>query len=143
MIQDEERGMRMRKSMIIVLGLVLIIVLSSCGSKDNSYNDGKYTAQGDKWEYGYEEADVTIVNSKIKGINLKRLDSKGEEVDYEKWTGKKINGQVWPNLKQYRVDLADKMIEKQSYEVDSISGATISCDNWKTAVERALKKAGE
>lgn len=130
----------MKKGISIILGLVLIISLSACSS-EKSYKDGKYTAQGDKWDYGYEEAYVTVKDNEIKEIILKRLDNKGEEVDYEKWTGKNIDGKIWPNLKQYRVDLANKMIEKQSYEVDSISGATITCDNWKLAVKRALKDA--
>ncbi|WP_423241293.1 FMN-binding protein [Petroclostridium xylanilyticum] len=32
------------------------------------------------------------------------------------------------------------MLQKQTYEVDSVTGATISSINWKLAVKRALEK---
>ncbi|WP_127837434.1 FMN-binding protein [Clostridium prolinivorans] len=108
----------------------------------DKYKDGTYEGIGDKWEHGQESAIVTIENGKIVKVDLKRLDTNGKEVNYEQWTGQKdASGKVYPNLKQYRIDLANKIIEKQSPDVDVISGATISSKNWKTAVERALDKA--
>jgi len=105
------------------------------------YKEGTYTGTGDKWQYGNEDATVVISDGKIKSINLRRLDLSGNEVNYDNYAGQEVDGKVYPNLKQYRLDLADKMIEKQTYDVDSISGATVSCENWKLAVKRALEKA--
>ncbi|WP_099188893.1 FMN-binding protein [Tepidibacter mesophilus] len=127
----------------VVLGLSLMF-FAGCAKEANleiTYKNGVYKASGDKWEYGSEEAVVTIENHKIKNINLKRLDQNGDEVDYNMWTGQNVDGKVFPNLKKYRISMKDEMIEKQTYEVDSISGATVTTENWKIAVERALEKA--
>jgi major membrane immunogen (membrane-anchored lipoprotein) len=107
----------------------------------NSYKNGIYTEEGDKWKYGNENATVIINNGKVTGVTLRKLDKIGKEVDYEKWVGKKINGSINPNLNKYRIDIAQKMLEEQTYDVESISGATISSENWKRAVHRALDKA--
>ncbi|NSW90715.1 MAG: FMN-binding protein [Firmicutes bacterium] len=133
---------------------VLIIILTSCtainqmpnegqktGEEEVRYKDGTFVGVGDKWQYGNEDATVVINDGKIRSINLRRLDTEGNEVDYDNWTGKEINGKLYPNLKKFRKDLADAMIEKQTYEVDAISGATVSSENWKLAVKRALEKA--
>ncbi|MEG6614754.1 FMN-binding protein [Pseudoclostridium thermosuccinogenes] len=106
-----------------------------------TYKDGTYEGKGDAWEHGSEDATVEIANGRITSIVLRRLDDKGNEVDYEKWTGQEVDGRVYPNLKEYRVEMANRMIEKQTYDVDTISGATVSTKNWKVAVQRALEKA--
>ena len=144
----------MKKLIYILLTLSLLIPLGACTQKTPpkedvkkeasaiKYKDGSYTAQGDKWQNGQEEAVVEIKDSKITSIILKRLDTSGKEVDYEKWQGQKDeSGKVYPNLKQYRMDMSNKMLEKQSPDVDTISGATTSTKNWKIAVQRALDKA--
>ncbi|MEJ8554754.1 FMN-binding protein [Tepidibacter sp. Z1-5] len=128
---------------IIALGLSMMI-FTGCAKESNletTYKDGVYETYADKWEYGSEKAIVTIENNKIKNIELKRLDTNGNEVDYDMWTGKEVDGKVFPNLKEYRISMKDEMIAKQTYDVDSISGATVTTDNWKIAVQRALKKA--
>ncbi len=108
-----------------------------------TYKDGTYDAQGEIREHGSESATVVIENGKIKDIILRRLDTEGNEVDYEQWTGEEVDGKTYPNLKQYRIDLANEMVKEQTYKVDSISGATESSVNWKLAVQRALEKAAQ
>lgn len=110
-------------------------------TEDGKYKDGVYKGVGDPWEYGSEDSNVVIKDGKITDITLRRLDAEGNEVNYEEWAGQEKDGKTYPNLKQYRVDLAKEMVETQTYEVDSISGATVSSDNWKMAVKRALEKA--
>jgi len=105
------------------------------------YQDGTYTEKGDAWEHGNEEAMVVISDGKIKEVTLRRLDKEGKEVDYEQWTGKEINGKVYPDLKKAREDMANAIVDKQTYDVDSISGATVSSENWKLATKRALEEA--
>lgn len=128
---------------VVALGLSMIF-FTGCAKEDNvqtTYKNGVYEAIGDKWEYGNEKAVVTIEGDKITNIDLKRLDKNGNEVDYNMWTGQEIDGKVFPNLKEYRITMKDEMIEKQTYEVDSIAGATVTTDNWKIAVQRALEDA--
>lgn len=86
---------------------------------------------------------MLIQDGKIESIALRRLTTDGDEVDYEEWTGVEVDGRLRPNLKQYREDVAQAMIEKQNYEVDGIAGATVTVNNWKLAVRRALEEAQE
>jgi len=144
-----------KKNVTVILLIFLLFLIAACGAatensedlssgskegndNDQPYEDGTYTAKGDPWEYGSEDATITIVSGKIDNIILRRLDNGGKEVDYDNWTGQEIDGKTYPNLKEYRKTIADRMIEEQTFDVDSISGATISSDNWKEAVKRAL-----
>lgn len=103
--------------------------------------DGTYEGKSDPWDYGQESATVTIKDGKITDIVLKRLTKDGAEVNYDEWTGTEVDGKVRPNLKQFKEDMAKKMIEAQSYDVDTIATATVTTGNWKVAVQRALEKA--
>lgn len=111
---------------------------SSATSGAVSYKDGTYDVKHKSLNPGYEEAVVTIKDGKIQNIELKRLDQNQKEIDYNKWDG---TNDGYPNLKKYRVDLAKAMLDKQSTNVESISGATKSSVGWKTAVDQALAKA--
>lgn len=113
------------------------IITSNAGSQA-AYKDGTYDVKQKSTKPGYEEAVVIIKGGKIDNIELKRLDQNQKEINYNDWDGTK-NG--YPNLKKYRVDLAQAMLAKQSPDVDAISGATASSDGWKAAVTSALAKA--
>ncbi|MDF2532290.1 MAG: hypothetical protein K0Q65_1871 [Clostridia bacterium] len=158
----------MKKALLFVLTLMLIFSFSACanqpeapdtttpdtttpdtttpdttapGTDKGALKDGTYEGKGDKWQYGDESATVVVSEGKMAQITLKRLTTEGQEVNYEEWTGAEFEGQVRPNLKQFREDLAKAMIAKQSTAVDDIAGATVSSKNWKLAVDRALEQA--
>lgn len=158
----------MKKHISIILVIILVFSLSACRTITQtppgttrgtatapgtqpattpgttgvvSYKDGTYDGAGDPWQYGKENATVIINNGKISTITLRRLDTNGVEVNYNDWTGKEVNGQKRPNLKEYREDMAKKMVQAQTYNVDTISGATETTRNWKVSVQRALDKA--
>lgn len=131
----------MKKVIGIILLTVVITALAACSPQEASnsngaYKDGTYKAEGDKWDFGYEDATVVIKNSKIEEITLQRIDTEGNEVDYKAYH--EMGG---PDLSKTRNELSESMLKKQTFEVDSLSGATISSENWKIAVERALEKA--
>lgn len=131
------------KKVTLLVALVSIVLLSlfslqGCMTNQGTYKDGVYDEKLKSSNPGYEEAVVTIKGGKIDSIELIRLDDNQVEVNYDDWDGTK-NG--FPNLKKYRVDLANAMIAKQSSDVDSISGATASSNGWKAAVNAALAKA--
>lgn len=133
-----------RYSKIILAVLVitsLTVFLTACGSKGATdgatYKDGTYTGEGEKREFGYEVAEVTIKDGKISDVVLKRMNPDGTEVNYDEWTGEDDK----PNLKQFREDVAKEMIEKQSYEVDAIATATQTSEGWKEAAKNALEQA--
>lgn len=136
---------------ICTIFLIMILSFTSCVSVPNNQiqniengkilKDGTYTEEGDIWKYGNENATVVISQGKIISINLRKLNKDGKEEEYEKYSLKNIYGN--PNLKKFRIDLAQNMLKKQTYDVDSISGATISSENWKRAVQKALIKASK
>lgn len=123
---------------LVSIGLFSLLSLQGCMTSQGNYKDGVYDEKAKSTNPGYEEAIVTIKGGKIDSIELKRLDDNQVEVNYDDWDGTKDG---FPNLKQYRVDLANAMITKQSADVDSISGATASSNGWKAAVNAALAKA--
>lgn len=143
----------MKKTLGIILSSALVLSLAGCGSKTVdtaksapaasgsavTYKDGTYDTKVKSKKPGYEEAVVTIKSGKIENVELKRLDDKSQEVSYDFFDGTKDA----PNLKKYRVDLAKAMVEKQSFNVDSITGATMSSDGWKQAVSEDLTKASK
>ena len=129
----------MKKIWVAALVIAVLFTMTACAAK---YKDGTYTGEGAKRQYGYENAIVTIKGGKIDSVVLKRLDTTGKEVDYTDWSGKPgVDGTTKPNLKQFKIDMAKSMVEKQSSDVDTISSATDSSKGWKVAVENALKKA--
>ncbi len=133
-----KKGTKLFLTFILIMSLALTLV--ACGSSDNgevTYKDGTYYGEGEHWEHGYEAAEVTIEGGKITKIVLKRMTTDGQEVNYDEWTGE--DGR--PNLKQFREDMAKEMIEKQTYDVDTIATATKTSEGWKQAVKNALDKA--
>jgi len=150
----------MKKTKLFALSLIFLITLSGCGTKNATpnknitnntnkssksntgkaikYKDGVYDIKHKSTKPGYEEAVVTIKDGKIQNIELKRLDDKQKEINYNDWDGTKND---YPNLKQYRLDLAKEMLKKRSPDVNVITGATQSSNGWKAAVSAALAKA--
>ncbi|EGD49154.1 FMN-binding domain protein [Ruminiclostridium papyrosolvens DSM 2782] len=114
----------------------------SKSAQAGSYKDGTYSAKGDAWENGQEEAMVTVKNGKISDVSLKRLTKDGKaEVDYSLFDGKVHNGKQYPNLKEFKETMAKNMVQKQSAQVDTIASATTTTKNWTIAAQRALDKA--
>jgi uncharacterized protein with FMN-binding domain len=148
----------MKKIQFIILSSALVFALAGCGAKSQStssdaasasttatttgsvvvYKDGIYDSKTKNKKNGYDEAIVTIKEGKIQDIELKRLDDKSQEVNYDFFDGAQA-----PNLKKYRQDLSKAMLEKQSPNVDAISGATLSSTGWKQSAADALAKASK
>jgi uncharacterized protein with FMN-binding domain len=126
---------------ILTIAVVLLLAVSLMACSGGKYKAGTYTGEGIHREHGYETADVTVDANKITNIVLHRVNADGTEVNYDEWTGEPVNGKTLPNLKQYRTELAQAMLQQQSTDVNAISGATDSSNGWKQAVQAALDKA--
>ena len=92
------------------------------GSAVTAYEDGTYTGEADGFG-GTIRVEVKIEKSKITEINV---------VSAEKEDGAYLS---------MAKDIIPKIIESQSADVDTISGATFSSTGIKTASEQALEKA--
>jgi len=148
----------MKKLTMLILALLLVVSLVACSSdsqptdsqKEVTYNDGEYTAQGPMGQNGYEDAIVVIKDGKIAEVTLRRLDAEGNEVDYERFVGKEIEGKLYPNLKEYRFTMADEMVEKlkqgnKTYDVltmQAVQGNLVDIEMFADAMKKYYKDTG-
>lgn len=82
------------------------------------YKDGIYEGQ-----HSFIKVSVSIMGGKITGIEILKHGGGGEK------------------YAQMLTPLLGQIIESQSVEIDAVSGATVSSENLKQAVNDALEKA--
>lgn len=121
----------MRKSLIrtVLLIAAVLILFSACSSKQvyniaeaGSWQDGTYTEKT-KGRNGSYTVVLTIENGFITAIEA------DESRETPERGGRAISIMI------------PKMIEKQSYDVDIVSGATITSESLEKAVAEILEKA--
>lgn len=140
-------------SLLAVISSVIIVLSFSACSSDNrtaEYNDGTYTGRSSDFEEdesgngaGYGEVSVKIENNKITDCTFKMYELDGTLKDESYGADLSRENRL---KAQKAVQSADKyasaLIGKSSADdIDAISGATISCNEFKEAVNDALKKA--
>lgn len=147
----------MKNGLRILAGLLLLPVLAGCGS-GGSYKNGTYTAESSLYESldeeeeggeGYGVVTITIENQMITACDFTTYmpDGTEKDEDYGKQNGE-IANQDYYNKAQRAVkgsqEYARQLVEKGSLsEVDAVSGATISYEEFQEAVTLALKQAKE
>lgn len=137
------------------LGILGALLLTGCGA---NYADGTYTAQssvyeglqdedGDEGGDGYGVATITVKDNVIVGCEFTTYMTDGtvKDAEYGKKDGE-IANQDYYNKAQRAVQASQNYAEQlaakgELKEVDAISGATISYDEFKEAVRLALKQA--
>ncbi len=97
---------------------------SDDASDGAGYKDGTYTGEADGFG-GTIQVEVKVEKSKITEVNV---------VSAEKEDGAYLS---------MAKDIIPKIIEEQSADVDTISGATFSSTGIKNATQQALEKAVE
>ena len=96
-------------------------------TQNTKYKDGVYTGSSENAFYGTIQVEATINKNKITDVKfLQYPHDNGESVD--------VNSQAMPLLKQ-------EAIQKQSANVDSISGATQTSIAFNQSLTTALTKA--
>ena len=147
----------MKHNRILALLLVLVLavtVLAGCGGAD-SYKDGTYTGKSTVFEGeegegdGYGVVTLTIEGGAITACDFKTYEPDGtlKDEDYGKQNGE-IANQDYYNKAQKALaganEYAKILVEVGDYHaIDSISGATISYDQFMEAVDDALYQAKE
>ncbi len=138
-------------SLVLTAALLACVFVTSCaGKKPASYKDGTYTGRSSDFNAdesgngaGYGEVEITVKDNKIVGCTFKmyELDGKLKDENY----GSDLSAEN--RLKaQKAVQSAERyaalLVAKGSVEdVDAISGATISYNEFTEAVKNALAKA--
>ncbi len=126
--------MKKTNSIIAVLGCLLL--LGGCGTSDTeqaktyriaeagTWIDGTYTETA-KGKNGKFEVTVVIEDGNIVGISV------GDNEETPEKGGVAI------------AQLPEEIVAAQSYDVDAVTGATVTSDGIKDAVAKCLEKASE
>lgn len=120
-------------------------VLVGCGKSSKGMQDGTFNAEFDKFDdHGWKgQVSITVADGKITDAKFDYVNEEGalksEDAEYQA-TMSSISG-VGPAefTKQY----SEAIVEKQSAEVDVVTGATNSQADCKQLVEAALEYANE
>lgn len=136
-------------STVFTLAFTLLL-LTGCkdGARDIAYKDGAYIGKSSKDDLGaYGEAAITIDGNRITDCKYVTWQKDGtiKDVNYGKVNGEISNQEFYDKaqlavkaMKQY----AEKLVEAQKLEdVDAITGATISYNQFREAVDNALDEA--
>lgn len=148
----------MKKILAVLCAVAMITSFcAGCGgSADRTYKDGTYTGKSSVYTgdeegngNGYGEVTITIKNNVITSCDFKTYEENGtlKDDDYGKIDGE-IKNQDYYNKAQKAIkgseEYAKAIIGKiDPKDVDGISGATFSYDQFTDAVFDALDKAAE
>ncbi|WP_232101752.1 FMN-binding protein [Paenibacillus sp. URB8-2] len=109
--------------------------LTNASKVQGAYKDGTYTAYGDAYDKGTNQAKVTLRNGKIVDLALYRLGM--NMVD----RGEAAYKEVVKAIPQLTSKFLAAGTREGVQQVDAVSGATSSSNELKAAVERAYGKA--
>ena len=137
--------MKIRKHLGLWLSFLLFIFLTACQTQEVSLKDGTFEGVSSKDDEGaYGKVKIIINNEKIEEVEFQTIQKDGsiKDSEYGKRNGTIVN-QNFYNKAQLAVNAmksyGQELEEKQSLdEVEVISGATISYNQFKEAVEAAL-----
>ncbi len=140
---------KVRKGIVSCLILGGLVTVSAC-QNSTTLKDGTFVGVSQKDENdAYASVTLTIKNQEISDVNFVTYQKDGsiKDEDYGKTAGE-ITNQEFYNKAQKAVKAMttyqEQLIEtKDIDEVDAISGATISYEQFKEATETALKEAQE
>jgi len=134
--------------LLITLLICFSLFFTACGNKDVAYNDGEYSGQSEPDDMGaYALVDLSIKEGKIVGVSFvtKQKDGTIKDSEYGKTNGVIENQSFYDNAQlavAAMTTYAEKLAESGKIEdVDAISGATISHNQFEEAVYAALDKA--
>ncbi|MDR7870970.1 MAG: FMN-binding protein [Tissierellaceae bacterium] len=112
----------MKRHISIILVVVLLATaLVGCGSKDAGLKDGTYTGQAEGM--APLAVEVSVTDGKISAVEVTEQNE--------------TEGFSEPALEQ----IPAAIVEKNSTEVDAVSGATVTSNAIKDAVNNALEQA--
>ncbi|MCH4169564.1 MAG: FMN-binding protein [Streptococcaceae bacterium] len=137
--------MKIRKHLGLWLSFLLFIFLTACQTQEVSLKDGTFEGVSSKDDEGaYGKVKIIINNEKIEEVEFQTIQKDGsiKDSEYGKRNGTIVD-QNFYNKAQLAVNAmksyGQELEEKQSLdEVEVISGATISYNQFKEAVEAAL-----
>ena len=132
----------MKKGITILLTLVILFSLSSC-AKEQELKDGYYTAHMEGFEgFGWQEfVTICVNNGEIVTVEYNAAAETGFIKSWDIAYMRNMNPLrgTYPN--NYTRRYAAQFLEKQSSDIDMITGASSSGKNFKVLTEALLEKA--
>lgn len=130
------------KTNIFILSLFVILFLTGC-SGFNYLKDGYYTAEMSEFSHGWKE--YLLIQVKDGSIVSAEFNAKDENGFIKAWDNSYMKNMsivqdTYPN--KYTREYVLQLLEEQSdIQVDAISGATTSGNNFKKLVQAVLEQA--
>ncbi|MGB9820500.1 MAG: FMN-binding protein [Pseudothermotoga sp.] len=117
---------------MVVVGALLLI---AANATSKAYRDGTFQAASQADRYGYVRVAVTLEGDRIKDVSIKEFDGLGVEKLYD------VYGLRFPLLREMHKEMSRRFVEKNTWEVDTFTGATSSSKKAIEAVKFALERA--
>lgn len=132
----------MKKIMTILLTVVILFSFSGC-TKEQELKDGYYTAHMEGFAgFGWQEfVTICVNNGEIVTVEYNATTPTGFIKSWDTAYMRVMNPTYGTYPNRYTREYAAQLLEKQSADIDAISGATESGENFKLLVEALLEKA--
>ena len=135
----------MIKNIVAALFTIIMLFSFSACDKETKLKDGYYTAQIDGYEIGQgwqEYVTICISNGKIITVEYNAASPTGFVKSWDMAYMRAMNKKQGTYPNNYTRRYAAQLLETQSIaDVDTVSGATNSGENFKRLVEAAIEKA--
>lgn len=134
----------MKKVIVIFFTIIMLFSLSACNDKEAKLKDGYYTAHMEGYEKGHgwqEYVTIGVSKGEIVTVEYNATTPTGFIKSWDTAYMRTMNPvyKTYPN--NYTRRYAAQLLEKQSADIDIISGATGSGENFRLLVGAAIEKA--
>ncbi len=132
----------MIKKLFLSLNLIILAVFCMACSDENVMQDGYYSAQMQNEYFGwYEFVTITVKNNEIVATEFNAKNDSGFIKSWDNAYMKNMNSisGTYPN--EYTRKYAAQLTEKQSDDIDTLTGATSSGENFKLLAKAVIEQA--
>ncbi len=133
----------MKRRRLAAICLVLMLILCGCGAEETGMQDGSYTAEMSEPSYGWNEyVTITVKDGEIVST---KYDAENASGFVKSWDNAYMNNMkpvsgTYPNeyTRYYKAQLTG---QSDLPEIDALSGATESGDNFKKLAQAVVEQA--
>ena len=129
----------------LLSGLIFILVLTmvvGCTSNDANYEDGTYDAEGEPDERGWRGVvQVVVEDGKITSVDYDEVNEANELKSEDEEYAETMKGASGISPAEAYEQMENALIKRQDVDqIDAVSGATSSFEQFKSLVKEALNK---
>lgn len=136
-----------KKFFVIVLSLFTLSNLVACGSASSSeFKNGEYSVETKNIDdHGYKaKLSIKVEDGKITEANYNEFNGETNALKRDdEGYNKKMTEVSGLGPADFEPQLEEALVEAQSSEIDVITGATGSCEKFKTLAKKVLENAKE